>query len=60
MPSSSSNEFYKAGGEIVGGIFKVLVGAGTSGAGSNPISGIGDIIKGGTDLMKMVLNIVKK
>ena len=30
----------------------VLVGASTSGAGSNPISGIGDIIKGGTDLMK--------
>ena len=52
LPSSSSNEFYKAGGEIVGGIFKVLVGASTSGAGSNPISGIGDIIKGGTDLMK--------
>ena len=39
--SSSSNDFYKAGGEIASGIFKIVIGTSTGGAGSNPFSGIG-------------------
>ena len=49
--SSSSDEFAKAGGKIATGIFKIIIGTTTSGAGSNPFSGIRDIMKGSTDLV---------
>ena len=52
--SSSSNnaDLYKASGKIANGVFKLVIGTATGGAGGNPLSGIGNVLQGGADLVK--------